>query len=1015
MLKKKLLALGLIVALIGLPLPPPPVRADDTDIFGTNIQPNVLLAMDDSGSMNDQIYATPYDPTQVYAAANTCNPACVATTVYKQTTSHGQTTYSVYATSISAVSSSSAQTALSTTGFWSGQIKKSSVSLYLGDYLNWQASSFSQLATKISVMQRVLTQLVTSVKGVRFGLMTFANNNCSGSLGGGGGCKDPGGGQILAPIGSSTATLTAAINSLTPQGWTPLGEMLRDAGKYYAGQGDYYGNYATSPVQLSCQPNFVILETDGLQNGNLDVRTVATTVHTSAQAIVVDTVGFGIGVSEPNNVQVADDVLQTAATNGGGTFYSTTDEVTLATALQNAISQIMVATFTFATPVIPTTQTSGTNRAYLASFQSNLSLPFWDGYLSAYNRNSTGNVPVDNNGMPCGDPSVTGLGPGCAASALAWEAGAVLHNLGSAARNIYTYLGGSNGSLTSFTTSNITPTTLGFASTDTTDANNLINFIRGADAYNWFGNGTSVDRPWILGDIFHSTPALVPPPFMASADSTYATFAAANAGRPTILLAGANDGMLHAFRESDGTELWAFIPPKLLLNLNLLTVVGGGHQWFVDGSPVVADVKVQMQGPYVTDAAPQWRTIVIVGERRGGHYYYALDITNTGSAPTLLWGFTDPDLGQTYSTPIIGTVQMADGSTKYVAFMGGGYVEGNDNTLGKAVFAIDIATGSKLWEYKNASGATDDRKYMNFSLPADMTAVDFNNNGFIDRLYIGDVGGQVWTFDVVGRDSSGNPTGTTLASGGDNPLTGGQVTNWLGKRLFTADATGDNPPNNPPPAGEYYPTQGIWDAIVPAYDQNMNLWLYFGTGDRDHPDYANTVANRFYGIEDPVDITKATDMTNGSALTEANLVNVTSNNGTPIQGWYMTLGTKEKVLSTANVFNSIVYFSTFTPATTTTCGSSGGNANLYAVQTVTGYAAINWSNGAVPLTTTNASVTRSTNIGTGIPSKPVIVITAAGTTISTYVVTATTNQQLPSNPAPPPSAMRKMLYWREVY
>ncbi|MFI5341460.1 MAG: hypothetical protein ACHQ7N_16685, partial [Candidatus Methylomirabilales bacterium] len=145
------------------------------------------------------------------------------------------------------------------------------------------------------------------------------------------------------------------------------------------------------------------------------------------------------------------------------------------------------------------------------------------------------------------------------------------------------------------------------------------------------------------------------------------------------------------------------------------------------------------------------------------------------------------------------------------------------------------------------------------------------------------------------------------------------------------------------------------------------------------------------------------------------LVNVTSNNGTPIQGWYMKLGTNEKVLSTANAFNNIVYFSTFTPASTTTCGSGGGNANLYAVQMVTGYAAIDWSYGAALLTTTDASVTRSKNIGTGIPSKPVIVITTSGTSISTSVVTATTSQQLPSNPAPPPSAMRRVLYWREIF
>ncbi|HWT81141.1 MAG TPA: vWA domain-containing protein, partial [Candidatus Methylomirabilis sp.] len=428
---RKLLSLGLIVALVGLPLPP--TRADDTDIFGQNVQPNVLIAIDNSGSMGDSIYSAPYDSTQTYSGSSKCSPACVATTVYKKTTSHGVTTYSVYATSISAVNSSSAQTALSTTGYWAGSIGGTSYNLYVGNYLNWLASPGAQLVVKMDVAKQVLTNVVSSVQGVRFGLMTFANNSMQGY----------GGGQILAPVGSSTSAMTTAISNLTPTGWTPLGEMLQNAGNYYAGLGDYYGHYRTSPVQYNCQPNFVILMSDGLQNAHLDIRTVATTLHTSAQKIVVDTVGFAVSPGE----EAANDIMQTAATNGGGTFYSTNNQATLEAALLSDIAQVLVATFTFATPVIPTTQTSGVNRAYMAAFESDLSLPFWKGYLEAYNRDSLGNVSVDSNGVPCGNPTITGLGPGCTASVLAWEAGGVLKSLGSSARNIYTYLGGSNGSL----------------------------------------------------------------------------------------------------------------------------------------------------------------------------------------------------------------------------------------------------------------------------------------------------------------------------------------------------------------------------------------------------------------------------------------------------------------------------------------------------------------------------------------------------------------------------------------
>jgi hypothetical protein len=81
---------------------------------------------------------------------------------------------------------------------------------------------------------------------------------------------------------------------------------------------------------------------------------------------------------------------------------------------------------------------------------------------------------------------------------------------------------------------------------------------------------------------------------------------------------------------------------------------------------------------------------------------------------------------------------------------------------------------------------------------------------------------------------------------------------------------------------------------------------------------------------------------------------------------------------------------------------------------LTGYAALDWSLG-VALTSTGPSATRGKIIGTGIPSRPITVITESEATISTSVIAATTSQQLPSNPAPPPSAMRKVLYWREVF
>jgi type IV pilus assembly protein PilY1 len=151
-----------------------------------------------------------------------------------------------------------------------------------------------------------------------------------------------------------------------------------------------------------------------------------------------------------------------------------------------------------------------------------------------------------------------------------------------------------------------------------TEHDKIIDFTRGIDVYDEDTDGnTTEERPWKLGDIFHSNPVLVSPPFLPLSDSTYTTFRTTNANRTTILLAGANDGMLHAFRESDGQELWAFIPSDNLARLKDLTVRSGEHEFYLDASPIVTDIKV----------GTTWKTIAIIGERRGGSNYYALDIT----------------------------------------------------------------------------------------------------------------------------------------------------------------------------------------------------------------------------------------------------------------------------------------------------------------------------------------------------------------------------------------------------
>ena len=700
----------------------------------------------------------------------------------------------------------------------------------------------------------------------------------------------------------------------------------------------------------------------------MDVRTEATlrftqdhaTSLTGAQNVIVHTVGFDLAGDA-----AANDVLRTAATNGGGQFYTANNQAELEAALQDAIRRIVAATFTFATPVVPTTSTTGSTKAYLAAFQSDPSRPYWKGYLKAYQRGSDGLVPVDGNGVPL-------------SSALVWEAGQVLSTTASSSRTIQTVASVTNtvsgsstvgtGSLSSFDKSNSAITTTLLAASSSAERDQIIDFLRGVDVLDEDQDGnTTEDRPWKLGDVFHSTPVLVTAPVLALNDSSYKAFKTAQASRTVAVIGGANDGMLHAFRDTDGAELWAFVPPDLLDNVKNLNSSSGEHLFYVDASPIAADIKV----------SGTWKTIVVFGLRRGGKSYYALDITNTTS-PSFLWSFTDTKMGETWSEPAIGKVKIG-GVDKFVMFVGGGYDTAQNNASGKAFFAIDLSNGTKLWEYYN-DGSSGDRQYMNFSFAANPTAADLNNDGYVDKVYIGDVGGQVWKFDV-----SANATSS-----------------WAGKRVFTASAG----QANPPAAGEFYPAQGIYGAPTLAFDNSLNLWLYIGTGDRNHPN--NTAANRFYGIKE------TSSMTNGSALTESNLADVTTSNGAAADGWFFQMGTNEKVFSNANVFNMDVLFSGFTPTTTVTCTSGGGTAKLYSVQMLSGYAAINFSTGEA-LTSTDATVTRATTIGSGIASMPVIIVnppTGSGSATAS-AITATTSQQLPNTPIPVPGFLKQVRSWRE--
>lgn len=225
-----------------------------------------------------------------------------------------------------------------------------------------------------------------------------------------------------------------------------------------------------------------------------------------------------------------------------------------------------------------------------------------------------------------------------------------------------------------------------------------------------------------LGDIFHSSPQIVPPPAALNPDYRFEAYYQENKLRHTMVYVGANDGLLHAFvaednDSSDGTvdpltELWGFMPTRVLSTIQKIR--HGGHTFFVDGTPVIRDVYFHNMdapdGDPSTDTCLKdgggdciegtYRTMLVGSQRAGGDAYFALDVTDPDN-PGYLWEYrtsmpaddddpaTDHDdyvaqqckgtALQTWSRPIIGQVWLKDGSSseflnKSVVIVPGGYL-----------------------------------------------------------------------------------------------------------------------------------------------------------------------------------------------------------------------------------------------------------------------------------------------------------------------------------------------------
>ncbi|MBV7430252.1 MULTISPECIES: pilus assembly protein [unclassified Acidovorax] len=464
-----------------------------------------------------------------------------------------------------------------------------------------------------------------------------------------------------------------------------------------------------------------------------------------------------------------------------------------------------------------------------------------------------------------------------------------------ATRNLYTCIGCATG--TNLATSTSARFSTSNSSLTSTLDTSTINWVRGTNNAAEVGPTTTpatTIRPSVHGDILHSRPAVV------------------NYGGNTgvVVFYGSNDGMLRAINGNQsgndaGAELWGFIlqehfgklqrlhdnTPDIRLSTTLVIDETSASKpqprdYFVDG-PISVYQKVNADGSNA-------KVYLYVGMRRGGRFIYALDVTDP-TQPKFLWrkSNTDTDsrlsvLGQTWSEPRVAKIK---GHADPVLVMGGGYDAAAEDaatpgstTMGNAVYVLDAFTGSVLKRFDTAR-----------SVPADVTLVDSDYDGYTDRAYAVDTGGNIYRIDLETPSSSA-------------------VSDWGIYKLAALAGTD---------------TRKFFYApdVVPTKTFTA---VQVGSGDREKPLKGTTAGtDRFFTVFD--DRTAKGTATSFTPILPGSLGLSGSTTDNMTNGCYFPMTAGEKVVNAATTFRGQTYFGTNKPTPPgNTCSANLGEARTYA-------------------------------------------------------------------------------------
>lgn len=430
--------------------------------------------------------------------------------------------------------------------------------------------------------------------------------------------------------------------------------------------------------------------------------------------------------------------------------------------------------------------------------------------------------------------------------------------------------------------------------------------------------------PIVLGDIASSKPAYLRDPRKFYPEQAYLDFKVANGDRQPTVFVGANDGMLHAFNAGTGEEMWAYAPRITMKKLYVQagTTYSTNHQFTVDGSPEVADVKI----------GGKWRSVLVAGLNAGGRGYYALDVTDPEN-PTALWELCadpavckgdnlEPDLGLSFGSPMIGIWKNGAGVEYWAAFVSSGYnnvpgTDGVNSGNGKGyLYVVDIATGKVL--QKTSTGSGDTTTPSGF---ARITAISENphTDAHVSYVYGGDNLGQMWRFDFT---AGATPVLLKMGDAGvKQPVTTRPDVTSCQVSGVAADGT---------------ETSSVYRVVA------------FGTGRLlDLGDIAGTDVQSAYVLKDSGIGISAAQWRSTSTMAKQTLTKVENTaaytiNGVKIdlpsqQGWYLdfNLNAGERVNLDPQIIYGGLNIVTNTPSNSSSC-RVGGTSNVYQLNVCTG-------------------------------------------------------------------------------